>query len=72
MDKKQHYSQPLEKIYQIFNSSEDGLDDAQVSKQREKFGSNELESHEKKSIWALPMITIQVIKELRKAWGSVE
>ena len=53
MIKEQYHAQSLEKLYKLFNSSENGLDDAQVSKHRKKFGSNELESHEKKSIWAL-------------------
>lgn len=53
MTKTNHFSQPLEKLYGTFNASPEGLDDKQVRQNREKYGSNELQSHEKKSIWEL-------------------
>jgi Ca2+-transporting ATPase len=53
MEKEHLFSRPLEKLYDTFNTSETGLDDEQVRKHREEYGTNELESHEKKSIWAL-------------------
>jgi P-type Ca2+ transporter type 2C len=53
MRKDKYFSQSLEKLYSTFNSSEEGLNDKQVSKNRKTYGTNELESHEKKSIWQL-------------------
>ncbi len=53
MEKEKHYTQPLEQLYKNFSSSADGLNDAEVRKNQKKFGSNELQSHEKKSIWEL-------------------
>ena len=53
MEKEQHYTQPLEQLYKNFSSSADGLKDTEVRKNRKKYGSNELQSHEKKSVWQL-------------------
>ena len=59
--KTNYYSETTERIFEEFSTSERGLTDEQIQKNREKYGENRLYEKKKKSI---PIIFLEQFKDL--------